>query len=258
MKLIFLGTGGAFTMSNWHSNMLLDVEGQKLLIDCGSDIRFSLAEAKIDVRSIDGIYISHCHADHAGGLEYIGFKRFLSDRQRPFLYGHPKVIDTLWSNTLKGGMAIMTRKYRTLNDYFSVVSGNFLFGRKVAFSSPVFCEMVRTIHMQDEIETMPSFGLMISCLDTKKIFITTDTRFDLINLRPLYEKASVIFQDCETYDLTGEKRSGVHAHIVELNTLPPEIKAKMWLYHYNDGPLPDAKSLGYAGFVQKGQSFDFK
>jgi hypothetical protein len=31
----------------------------------------------------------------------------------------------------------------------------------------------------------------------------------------------------------------------------------MWLYHYQDGPLPDAKADGFAGFVNQGQTFEF-
>lgn len=39
--------------------------------------------------------------------------------------------------------------------------------------------------------------------------------------------------------------------------MPEDIKAKMWLYHYSDGDLPDAKQDGFLGFVAKGQVFTF-
>ena len=29
----------------------------------------------------------------------------------------------------------------------------------------------------------------------------------------------------------------------------------MWLMHYNDGDLPDAKKDGFKGFVKQGQEF---
>jgi len=50
--------------------------------------------------------------------------------------------------------------------------------------------------------------------------------------------------------------SGVHAHYNDLKGLPAEMKVKMWLYHYNDGALPNANADGFQGFVQKGQSFE--
>ncbi|MGL5193292.1 MAG: MBL fold metallo-hydrolase, partial [Chroococcales cyanobacterium] len=70
MKLTFLGSGSAFTVgaNNYHSNVLLESDrGTKLLIDCGSDIRFSLHEAGYSHLDITDIYISHLHSDHAGG-----------------------------------------------------------------------------------------------------------------------------------------------------------------------------------------------
>ena len=46
-----------------------------LLIDCGSDARHSLAAAGYSFNEIDNIFISHLHADHIGGLEWLGFSR---------------------------------------------------------------------------------------------------------------------------------------------------------------------------------------
>jgi len=71
---------------------------------------------------------------------------------------------------------------------------------------------------------------------------------------PYYQKADIIFHDCETL----KKPSGVHAHFNELVNLDKSIKAKMWLYHYNPIALPDAKKNGFRGFVKKGQIFQFK
>jgi hypothetical protein len=49
----------------------------------------------------------------------------------------------------------------------------------------------------------------------------------------------------------------VHAHFSELRDLSPEIKAKMWLYHYQPGPKPDAVAEGFAGYVNVRQQFIF-
>jgi len=81
MKLQFLGVGSAFTLPNrelgqtledcdWQSNALITADsGKRLLIDCGSDIRFALWQMKMSFADIDAIYASHCHADHIGGME---------------------------------------------------------------------------------------------------------------------------------------------------------------------------------------------
>ena len=83
--------------------------------------------------------------------------------------------------------------------------------------------------------------------------MTTDTQFSPEQIKNFYDMADLIFQDCET----GEFESGVHAHYEKLKTLPEEFKKKMWLYHYQDGGLPDAKADGFLGFVKMGQVFDY-
>ncbi len=72
MKLIFLGTGSAFTLEYYHSNMLIEAPEGRLLIDCGGDARRSMAAQSLGALDITDIYISHLHADLIGGLEWLG------------------------------------------------------------------------------------------------------------------------------------------------------------------------------------------
>jgi ribonuclease BN (tRNA processing enzyme) len=62
----FLGTGSSFTLDNFQTNFLLTLDnGYRLLVDCGSDIRHALkAHTDLTYLDIDGVYISHLHADH--------------------------------------------------------------------------------------------------------------------------------------------------------------------------------------------------
>ena len=50
----------------------------------------------------------------------------------------------------------------------------------------------------------------------------------------------------------------MHSHYKNLCTLPMELRRKIWLYHYNPGPLPDALAQGFRGVVVRGQRFDFQ
>ncbi len=249
MKLKFLGVGGAFTMTNFHSNMLLESAGKRLLIDCGSDIRFSLKEANVSPESIDAVYISHLHGDHAGGMEWLGYsKYFAKPRIRPTLYAHPSVMSLLWA-PLRSSMA-MNQTKTTLDTYFATNAvQSFCVG-------DVEIQMVQTIHYYDGHELMPSFGLFLTDKrTTAKVFLTTDTQYCLSLYRPYFEQATFIFHDCETYDWKNDIiKSGVHAHYSELKTLPSAFKSKTWLYHYQDGELPPKD--GFGGFVAKGQSFE--
>ena len=71
-----------------------------MLIDCGSDIKHSLFEQGLSHTDIDAVYISHLHADHVGGLEWLGFSKLFNDKKKPKLYISPKLQTELWNNVL--------------------------------------------------------------------------------------------------------------------------------------------------------------
>ena len=73
MKLQFLGVGSQFSgHDQYHSNMVITARsGKRMLIDCGSDVKFSLAECGLLPTDLDAVYISHLHADHIGGMEWL-------------------------------------------------------------------------------------------------------------------------------------------------------------------------------------------
>ncbi len=253
MKCVFLGSGSAFTVGvdNFHSNMLLIHDnGSKLLIDCGSDIRFSLYLADYSYLDITDIYISHLHADHAGGLEYIGLNtKFDSRCDRPNLYLSKDLSSEIWDRTLSGGMRSVSGQILDLESFFKVhkidLNGYFTW-EKIRFN------LVKVIHIDNGFFIIPSYGLFFE-IDGIKIFLTTDAKLCRDGNFHYYNEADLIFQDCETAPFP----STVHAHYSELVTLPLEIRRKMWLYHYQPGLLPDAQKDGFQGFVKRGQVFDF-
>ncbi len=254
MELIFLGSGSAFTVGadNFQSNMLLVSElGNKLLIDCGSDIRFSLHAAGFSYFDITDIYISHLHADHVGGLEYIGFStKFHPKCNKPNLYLSKEIAGDLWEKTLSGGMRSIQGDIADLETFFSVKkidrNDNFIW-EGIKFN------LVKVIHVNNGYFVNPSYGLFFE-IKGIKVFLTTDTQFCLEQIGGFYEQADVIFQDCETSLIP----TSVHATYGQLLTLPERIRNKMWLYSYQLGALPDAETDGFRGFVKRGQTFEFK
>jgi ribonuclease BN (tRNA processing enzyme) len=225
--------------------------GKHFLIDCGSDARHSMHALGFNHRDVDGVYISHLHADHAGGLEWLGFtSRFDSQPRKPKLFVHPKLVKRLWEHVLSGGLqSLEGSRPARLSDYYQIsplADERFFTWEGIEF------ELIKTIHVNNGPVVAPSYGLYFTTAQTQ-VFITTDTQFqpELYNL--YFEKADIIFHDCDT----GERKSAVHAHFSELATLPESIKAKMWLYHYSH-LVKNFNSIeqGFCGFVQKGQSFD--
>lgn len=253
MKLIFVGTGSAFTVGcdNYHSNMVLQAPDKEcLLIDCGSDARLSLHECGLSHQNINSVYISHLHADHVGGLEWLAFtSKFDSQSRKPKLFISDRLVNDLWNKVLSGGLSSIEGLATNLSTYFDVreigEDSTFVW-RNIDF------HLIQTVHIMSGYTLMPSFGLLFT-INNITVFITTDTQLSLHQMMVFYQLADVIFHDCET----ASGKSGVHAHYDELKTLDPKIKSKMWLYHYNPGPLPDATKDGFRGFVKRGQCFDF-
>ena len=252
-KLTFLGSGNAFTVGtdNYQSNMILENDkGKLLLIDCGSDIRWSLYDQNLTYKNIDFVYISHLHADHVGGLEWLAFCRKFNPEttQKPVLYISQNIVNSLWNHVLSGGLLSLQGEIAELSSYFKVkpIPENSFFEW-----SDIKMELVQTIHTFSGSYLVPCYGLFFF-VNNVNVLITADTRLSP-HLHEFYKKADIIFHDCETSDY----KSGVHAHYIELITLDISIKNKMWLYHYESGKLPNAKRDGFRGFVKKGQCFDF-
>lgn len=71
MYLTMLGTGNGFIPGQMDSNALLEENGCKTLIDCGTTAWQSLEVLGVPREDIDAIFVTHIHFDHAGGLESI-------------------------------------------------------------------------------------------------------------------------------------------------------------------------------------------
>jgi ribonuclease BN (tRNA processing enzyme) len=252
MRICFIGTGAAFTtQSNYQSNMFLEIGDRKLLIDCGSDCRHGLHELGMGSKDIDSVFISHLHADHIGGLEWLAFTSYFdSNRQKKInLFLRQSLVDPLW-RSLSSGLQSLDEKEADLSTYFNVRiikdDGDFVW-------EGLTIHTFHTVHQISNGKLMPSYGLFFKA-NNKNVLISCDSRFPTSE-QPLYKfypKADLIFHDCEICN----PKTTLHAHYDELKTLDPSIKAKMWLYHYQSSKLPDPKREGFLGFVQKGQSFD--
>ena len=239
------------------SGTIIASSGKKMLIDCGSDARFSLAEWSqrnaLPNPEIDAVYISHFHSDHIGGLEWLAFQSYFSPyAARPKLFMVEALAKHIWDRSLRAGLACIEDKIMGLSDYFEpiVVTPGVAFQWENFHVTPF-----RTIHVNNPIQPMYSFGVIIHAVEQALGYLfTTDTVLDqnLIDFLTKKEpEIHCIFQDCETSHI----HTGVHAHYNELSVLPEKLRRKMWLYHYNPNPPYRPKEDGFLGFVEKGQRF---
>jgi ribonuclease BN (tRNA processing enzyme) len=260
------------TPEQWQTNAVLthEKDGAKrhLLIDVGGDNRHALAEAGIKTEDIDGVYISHLHPDHVNGLGDLAVAMYFHPKlDRPKLFSDIKLMPHMWEHCLKGGCETVEGKVMNLTDYFDckpvIPNGSFEWaGLKLT--------PVQTLHVVAGYQFMHSFGLMIEVPEElvspggegRRLFYTSDTQFCPHQIQCFYNMADKIIHDCET---TKGFKSKVHAHWDDLCTLDAKTKRKMHLVHYQPdnslgavGRMDKAVKAGFAGFVEKGDSFDLE
>jgi len=255
MNLEFLGTGAAFSLNNYQSNMVIEEQGKRLLIDAGGDIRFSLKSFGLSYKDINTVYLTHLHNDHIGGMEFLAFSSYFNPKCAKLrLYCHKWLVDDLWSFSLKGGLASIQGRILNLHDYFDVHG---LDNNEHFTWQAITFEIIQSVHVFNGYWVVPTFGLLITELESgKKVYHTSDTQLNPDYLDQYYRQADMIIQDCETSPF----RTGVHSHYEELITLDPEVKTKMYLWHYQDNVVDDfdawqdkAHKDGFAGFLKQGE-----
>lgn len=269
MKISVLGCGSAFSTENMNQQFLLEENGRKLLLDCGYATPFVLKRAGIKVTEIDDIYISHPHADHIGGIEFVAFNRYdfvgkprdwqahkenlavkmakgeHGGKPFPRLIGNRQLLRDAWDRSLRGGLESVEGFLATLDTFFETVplddNGSLEWqGWKL--------ETVQQVHVVSGNHIFPTFGLMVSQPGHQTVYFTTDTQYNSPRQADtFYERADIIFQDTETMGVNVKDRkhvfgSKVHASYAELAgwesvnnyKLSAKIKAKMLLSHYQD------------------------
>lgn len=273
-------------MPKWQSNFLLEFDRPgkaskdvfRLVIDCGGDIRHSLAAAGLSMNDIDAWYISHPHADHIGGIEGIALSTLfnpaytpakrellgktpitnylcehvtLPPEMKPDLMGHSSVLEETWEAANPGLRTIQGVEEVRLDTYFHPVllKSNKNYTISDGEGTWTYYTIVTT-HVVAGRDLMPSYGLMFENGETR-IYFPTDTQlFMPPQVKYFYDRATVVYMDCET-----GYPSGVHPPLAELQKLEPELKRKMWLYHYDAEPVYDEGEFG--GTLRAGMTHVF-
>ena len=276
MKIQFLGSGSAFVLGkeNYQSNIIIsDDEDNRLLYDCGTTIPDALDAQGLTPQDIESVYISHLHGDHAGGIEYMAFKTYFETwnynkegfgSMKPKLFAHKSILFNGWDNTWKGGLQSIQGQVNSLESYFET---KYMESNDEFYHHKIKVEPIQTVHVVDDRMINPSYGVMLQetkethegNIYTERVFITGDSQFAPNQMLTYFKIADAIFHDCEFADYP----NSVHAQFHQLKTLTPEVKAKMYLYHYmlKDKTFEELEAevleAGFAGLVKRGDTFEY-
>ncbi|MGO9480710.1 MAG: MBL fold metallo-hydrolase [Candidatus Kryptoniota bacterium] len=84
MRIKVLGSGSAFSgLKRFNSCCFVEAGMNKFLIDCGSDALRAIQKARVDLLSIQKIFITHFHADHCGGVPAVLTAMHVLERKEP-------------------------------------------------------------------------------------------------------------------------------------------------------------------------------
>jgi ribonuclease BN (tRNA processing enzyme) len=267
MKLTFLGTGGAFSdfRVNYHTNLLVEVgERQFVLIDCGGTAVQSMKELDIKPWEIVGVFITHMHGDHMGGLEQLLWERcYTGPTGAPGWLKTPVYAANPVHRSLRIALTECVDEITTPNGtepggYDKLVEVHYLERDVgVAIGGAGF-NTYPTAHVCGPAVDKPCYGVEIIDMPRgRRAYHTSDTVFNASLFAPGARypgDAAIVFHDCSF----GPKYPGtVHTHYEELLTLPDEVRARIVLMHHTQVPNGiDVKADGFLDAADRHQTFD--
>jgi phosphoribosyl 1,2-cyclic phosphate phosphodiesterase len=202
-----------------RSSILIESSGKRLLVDCGPDLREQLLAA--DVAELDGVIVTHDHADHCHGIDEL--RAVEQVRRRPVpLYAR--------ANVLEG-----------LQKRFGYIFSSRSFYRAVAEPLELADPMElgdATIRFVDQPHGgITSVGMRIE-EDGLSVVYSIDFNELTEEMRALYEGADVWISDC-----LSRRPHPTHTHLDAVLGWAQEMKVgQLFLSHLNN-------SMDYATLV---------
>ncbi len=241
MRITFLGTGGAFTdyRVNYQNNALIEVDGTRILVDCGVTACQSLRELGIHPTAIDAVAFTHLHADHASP------EQLCWERMYTGVDGEPAGETT----TLMGPEALIRPLLGALEPYMGIWRDLGGTTRTDGVSAlvrtrtapelecgPLSLRWFRVPHVDGGTISKAAYGIELQTA-RHRVLWSGDTTFSPTWVRAAAEDPTVhtIFHECS---FSQPFHGTVHTHYEELLAIPRELRHKIVLMHHTAVP-PD-------------------
>ncbi|MBN2801134.1 MAG: MBL fold metallo-hydrolase [Deltaproteobacteria bacterium] len=221
MLLYPLGVGDAFSTLHYSSSYAVGVDDRWVLIDCPHPIRKMLRDGSpLDIQDIEGVVLTHLHADHASGLEGLAYYNHFMLKRKTRLLTHPRVHAQLWQGHLRAGMGTLYGE-----DGESLVAageGDFFDVSHLSVAETVAWGPFR-VEARITRHPLPTTAVKLHG-GGRTLAFSADTRFDP-ELVAWLSTADLILH---------ETNYGIHTDYQQLAALPAALRAKMRLVHYPD------------------------
>jgi CRP-like cAMP-binding protein/glyoxylase-like metal-dependent hydrolase (beta-lactamase superfamily II) len=223
-----LGASHGFDPSGKTTGFLLWMGGRALVVDPPTDATEYLRARGVAPKTIDGVVLTHCHADHDAGT----FQKILEET-KVSVYTTPHIL------------ASFLRKYSALSGYpEEVLRRTFVF-HPVRIGAPVHVRGGE-LWFRYTLHSIPAVGLE-AFYGGKSVAISGDTLYDPKRVREMFD-AGVLGRSRfrELYSFRGHHNLILHeAGIPPLHTpttalaeLSPEVKKRVFLVHIAEKDVP--------------------
>ena len=228
MKVRILGCGTSFGVprigNDWgecdpeeprnrrtRSSILVESGGERLLVDCGPDLREQLLSA--DVGRLDGVIITHDHADHCHGIDELRTISQATGEPLP-IYARANVLERLQAR-------------------FAYIFKSSGFYRAVAEPVPIEAGLTvgsSTIRFVDQPHgNITSLGLRLD-EGQQSLAYAIDFNDLTPDMRTMYEGVHVWIADC-----LSRRPHPTHAHLEAVVTWAKELGVgRLYLSHLNN------------------------
>jgi ribonuclease BN (tRNA processing enzyme) len=262
LEIVFLGTGTAFARNLYQTNFFIIKGDTHILVDFGMTGPQGLAALGRRAEDIAVVLPTHSHSDHIGGIEYLTLlNRYVAQPQgRPKLtmLGTDEYLPVLWEQSLRGGL-----EYNELNpegrrlgfdDFYDFhVFAPFSDTPRSVFKTNfrgIELELFHTNHIPGEAETPQDAFITYGLVVDGRVFLSGDTKFDPDLIEMYQGRVECFFHDAS---LT---KNAVHASFSELNTLPEDVRNRMYLMHYQDDTTAE-HGAPFAGLAKQNTRYIF-
>lgn len=228
-----LGASHGFDPKGKTTGFLLWVGGRGILIDPPGDTTEHLRDHGVSAKLIEGVILTHCHADHDSGV----FQKLLEEGRIP-LYTTPTILGSF------------LRKYSALSGIDDDVLRRTFEFRPVKIGAPTRING-SDVYFFYTLHSIPTIGFE-AFYGGKSLAFSSDTLYDPARIHDI----------CEQGVITEERRDSVlsfpwhhtvilheagvpplHTSTAVLAQLPADVKERLFLVHIASKDVPRGKGL---------------